>query len=131
MNHAQCTIVGIGTAPVLASVESRRLTGRQRVRRGALGPVLGVGVAIIVLPIPIVHLIVPPVALVGGVIIGIRRMLQCELFVSVRGPCPCCGVEQSFGLSGAPYRLPQSLKCHACLQLLTLEQRDAPRSASA
>ena len=67
-------------------------------------------------------LIVPPLALVGGVAFGVWRLPQQELFVSLRGPCPGCGVEQSYGLRGVVYRLPQSLKCHACLQLLTLAE---------
>jgi len=120
--HPRLNITGIGTAPVAAMVETRRLTGGERLRRAAMGPVLGLGVASLVLPIPIVHLIVPPLALVGGVAFGVWRLPQQELFVSLRGPCPCCGVEQSYGLCGVVYRLPQSLKCHACLQLLTLAE---------
>lgn len=125
----QIGIRGIGTGPVAATVEVRSLAAGERLRRAAMGPALGVGVALIVLPIPIVHLIVPPVALVGGVVFGARRMLQRQLFGSVRGPCPCCGIEQSFGLNGAEYRLPQALKCHACLQLLTLDHCDVPPSS--
>ncbi len=117
----QIGIRGIGTGPVAATVEVRSLAAGERLRRAAMRPALGVGIALIVLPIPIVHLIVPPVALVGGVVVGVHRLLQRDLFVGVRGPCPCCGIEQSFGLNGAEYRLPQALKCHACLQLLTLD----------
>jgi len=74
-----------------------------------------------VLPIPIVHFAVPPLALISGVVIGIRRIMQRELFAAAAGPCPFCATEQSLGLNGSAYQLPRSLKCHACLRPITLD----------
>lgn len=122
LTHPSLGITGIGTPTLPATTEVRTLSAPERLRRAALAPALGVGVALIVLPIPIVHLFVPPLALIGGVAVGVRRLGQRELFVSVRGTCPCCGTEQSFGLSGARYRVPQELKCRSCLQLLQLDE---------
>jgi hypothetical protein len=117
----QLALRGFGAAPSPARIEIRSLTTGERLRRAGKAPLIGLGVAILVLPIPVVHFAVPPLALISGVVVGIRRMSQRELFVSARGPCPFCGTEQSLGLNGSAYRLPRSAKCHACLRSMTLD----------
>jgi hypothetical protein len=119
--QVQLPLKGFGTETSQAEVEVGTLTGAERLRRGATPPAIGLGVAILVLPIPIIHLAVPPLALVGGVVLGVRRALQRRIFAAAHGPCPFCGVEQTFGLTGAAYRLPRDLKCRSCGKLLTLE----------
>lgn len=112
---------GIGAPPVPLLVPVRHLGPWTRLWRAALGCLGGLAVAIAALPIPIIHLVLPPVALVAGVVLGIRRGMVRTLFGAARGPCPCCGQEQGLGLTGTPYGLPRELKCHACRQLLSLE----------
>ncbi len=112
---------GFGVTPSPAEVEIRSLSAGQRLRRASMAPLAGLGVAILVLPIPVVHFAVPPLALIAGVVIGARRISQRELFTSARGRCPFCGTEQSLGLTGSAYRLPRSIKCHACLRAMTLD----------
>jgi hypothetical protein len=114
-------LTGFGAAPSRAQVETRVLTAGERLRRAGKAPLLGLGIAILVLPIPVVHFAVPPIALIAGVVIGVRRMGQRELFVSARGVCPFCGTEQSLGLSGSAYDLPRGIKCHSCLRGMTLD----------
>jgi hypothetical protein len=121
LRNCRLRIRGFGANPSETEVEVGTLSAGERLRRGALGPAIGLGVAVLVLPIPIVHFAVPPVALVGGVIAGIRRVLQREIFTTARGVCPLCGATQSLGLNGATYRLPRALKCQSCLRPLTLE----------
>jgi len=116
------SIHGFGVKPSRATIEVETLSGRDRLRRGAIAPLIGLGVAILVLPIPIVHFAVPPMAILGGVLLGLRRLLQREIITAARGPCPFCGTEQTLGLSGSTYRLPRDLKCRDCLQLLTLDE---------
>lgn len=115
------SLSGFGVAPSRAEVETRTLTAGARLRRAGKAPLIGLGVAILVLPIPVVHFAVPPLALVAGLVIGARRIGQGELFTSARGRCPFCGTEQSLGLSGSAFRLPRSIKCHACLRAMTLD----------
>jgi hypothetical protein len=122
VRHLQLPIHGFGAKATQAAIDVQTLSGRERLRRGAVPPVIGLAVAIMVLPIPIVHFAVPPMAILGGIVLGVRRLFQREVITSARGPCPCCGAEQSLGLTGASYRLPRDLKCRACLQLLTLEE---------
>lgn len=114
-------IRGFGTEPTHATLEVRTLSGRERLRRGAEVLGLGLGVAILVLPIPIVHFAVPPMAILAGLVLGVRRARQGEVIAAARGPCPFCGIDQTLGLTGASYRLPRDLKCRSCLRLLTLE----------
>lgn len=113
---------GLGVSPVVLQLPIRHLGPVARLKRAALGPLVGLAVAVAVLPIPIIHLVLPPVALLAGVGVGIRRGLVRTLFGQARGVCPCCGQEQGLGLAGTPFRLPRELKCTACRQLLTLER---------
>ena len=90
-------------------------------KRGALGPAVGFTMALLTLPIPLVHLFFPPAAILGGVYFGVRRSLARELFHRASGPCPFCGTEQRLGLTGSAYRLPREIKCRECLKLLMLQ----------
>ena len=121
VRQLQLPIRGFGAPPTQANITVCTLTGGERLRRGAMGPAVGLGIAVLVLPIPIVHLAVPPFALLGGIIVGVRRALQREVFDKARGACPFCGADQTLGLNGAVFRLPRDLKCRSCLRLLTLE----------
>lgn len=112
---------GFGTPSSQAELVVVSLSPGERLRRAAIAPALGLAASILVLPIPIVHFAVPPVALVSGVVVGLRRILQGEIIQSAHGPCPFCGTDQTLGLTGAAYRLPRALKCHSCLKLLTLD----------
>jgi hypothetical protein len=114
-------LTGFGAEPTEARILVRGLTTGERMRRGVAGPIAGVLMTLIVLPIPLVHLIFPPIALVGGLVVGIRRAGQREVFDRAVAPCPFCGTEQRLGLTGDAYRLPQHLKCRECLKPLTLE----------
>ena len=111
---------GFGTPSTEAEVEVGSLSPGERFRRAAIAPAIGLGVSLAVIPIPLVHFAVPPVALVTGVVVGIRRALQSEIITRATGPCPFCGAEQTLGLTGAPFRFPRDLKCHACLKPFTI-----------
>jgi hypothetical protein len=112
---------GFGVKPTKAQVEIQVLTSRERLKRGAMGPALGFGMALVTLPIPLVHLFFPAAALIAGVVFGVRRGLTRELFHRATGPCPFCGAEQRLGLTGSSYRVPHAVKCSECLQPLTLQ----------
>jgi hypothetical protein len=113
---------GFGTPPSRAEVEVGSLSTGERLRRAAIAPVIGLGVSLAVIPIPIVHFAVPPVALVTGVVMGIRRALQSEIITRATGACPFCGAQQTLGLTDTPYRMPRELKCHSCLKPFTISE---------
>jgi hypothetical protein len=121
IRQLRLALTGFGTPPTTAETEIGALGRGERLRRAAVAPLIGLAVAIAVLPIPVVHFAVPPAALVGGLIMGMRRLGQRELFVTAHGPCPFCGTEQTLGVNGSAFRLPRSLKCRSCLRLMTLE----------
>ncbi len=62
----ELSLQGFGTGRGIARAEIRSLSGGERLQRALLGPAVGVGIAVLVLPIPVVHFMVPPVAIVGG-----------------------------------------------------------------
>ena len=118
-------LTGFGVAPTVASAEIRELGPGERLRRGVGAAALGLLLSILTLPIPIVHFVFPLVALVGGLVLGVRRFGQGELFHRVVGACPFCGRDGRWGLTHAPVRLPRDLSCPACRKTLALE---APRT---
>jgi len=115
-----------GRPPSRAEVLIRGLSLGERLRRAGLVLGAGIGVAVIALPIPIVHLVLPPVALALGIIGGARRLSRREVFQLAEAECPYCGTRQRLNLAGASFRLPQDVTCIQCLQLLSLGEGVAP-----
>ncbi|MEO8089008.1 MAG: hypothetical protein ABI703_01780 [Gemmatimonadales bacterium] len=111
---------GFGADPTPARVELDVLTPADRLKRSAT--ILGISVvaAAIALPIPLVHLVFVPGALVAGIVMAIVRLQQGEIFRSASGRCPYCGTEQGFTVMGR-FRLPKKLYCRACQRQLVLE----------
>ena len=90
MNTRSLTVplAGFGCAPTQATVVVARLTLRERVARS--GRVVGAGLvaALIALPIPLVHFIFVPGAVLTGLTLGIIRVQQREIFESAEAPAP-------------------------------------------
>ena len=116
---------GFGAAATQASVEVARLTPGERIRRSALGFVALLAVALVALPIPIVHFILVPAALLGAIVLAVIRLRQGEVFGAVEGACPFCGERQTFTVLGR-FRLPRVLHCAACHRELRLTATSAP-----
>jgi hypothetical protein len=114
------TLKGFGCAATPAEVAVETLELRQRLVRA--GTVLGLGVAaaLVALPIPLVHFIFVPAALLTGLILAARRLGQREIFASAEGTCPCCGTRQTLGLQGRAFRLPREVFCGTCGRSLDL-----------
>lgn len=109
-----------GAEATAARVELDILSPADRLKRAAT--ILGFSViaAAIALPIPLVHFVFVPGALVAGIVMAIVRLSQGEVFRSANGSCPYCGVEQAFTVMGR-FRLPKKLHCEACQRQLMLE----------
>ena len=123
-------VTGFGIAPTKAVVVVARLTPRERVVRSAR--VLGAGLlaALIGLPIPIVHFVFVPGAVVTGLTLGILRLQQREIFESAEAPCPYCGTVQRLGLAGRTFRLPRVVHCRHCGRQLDLGPDSSTAGAS-
>ena len=84
-------------------------------------PILWLSAALIAIPIPIVHFILVPGALLVGAVLALIRLGQAEIFRTAKGRCPFCGKEQSFSVMGR-FKLPKKLYCSSCQRQLLLEE---------
>ncbi len=122
MNTRSLTVplTGFGIAPTQASVVVAQLTLRERVARSARVVGAGLLAALIALPIPLVHFVFVPGAVLTGLTLGVIRLQQREIFESAEAPCPYCGTVQRLGLAGRTFRLPRAVHCHNCGRQLDL-----------
>ena len=120
----QLRLKGFGAPPGNARAEVAELTLAERLKRAAVVFGAFVAVAIIALPIPIVHFVLVPGGLLLAVALGAARLGQGQIFRGAEGRCPYCGTEQRFSLFGR-FRLPRQVDCVSCHRRLTLEARDA------
>jgi hypothetical protein len=111
---------GFGRPPTRAQLVIVRLSLRQRLARSAAGIGAGVVAALIALPIPLVHFVFVPGALLAGIALGAVRMRQREIFQSAEAPCPYCTTLQRLGLAGRAFRLPRAVHCRTCGRELEL-----------
>ena len=111
---------GFGAPPAVARAEIAELTPAERVKRAAVWFGAFIAVAIIALPIPIVHFVLVPAGLLLAITLGTWRLREGVIFRGVQGRCPLCGAEQRFPLMGR-FRLPRPLDCEVCRRRLTLE----------
>ena len=117
----QGSLRGFGAQPAVAHIELNTLTLSDRLKRAATIFGLGVVLALIAIPIPLVHFILVPGALLAGATLAIVRLAQAEVFRTATGRCPFCGKEQRFSVAGR-FRLPKTLYCSSCQRQLILEE---------
>jgi hypothetical protein len=111
---------GFGAPATRARVKLAVLSKADRLRRA--GIIFGwfLIAALIAVPIPLVHFVLVPGALLLGIGLAAGRLRQGEIFRQVEGRCPFCGAEQSFTVMGR-FRLPKTLHCATCRRELVLE----------
>jgi hypothetical protein len=114
------SLKGFGCAPTEAQVVVETLTLRERVARAAMVLGGGLALAVVALPIPLVHFVLVPGALFLGLTIAGIRLGQREVFWSAEGACPFCGTRQRLGLAGRVFRLPREVFCRNCQRALDL-----------
>jgi hypothetical protein len=104
----------------MAHVEVESLTLRERVVRATVVLAAAFALAVIALPIPLVHFVLVPGSLILGLVLGAARFRQREIFSLARAACPFCGTEQRLGLAGRVFRLPRQVFCKNCGRSLDL-----------
>jgi hypothetical protein len=119
--HIELRLYGFGAPPATARAEVAELAPAERAKRAAVVFGAFIAVAIIALPIPIVHFVLVPGGLLLAVVLGGLRLRERAVFRDVNGRCPFCGTEQHFPLFGR-YRLPKDVHCSSCGRKLTLEE---------
>jgi hypothetical protein len=112
---------GFGAQPTPAHVELATLTLGERLTRAAAIFGLSLVLALVFVPIPLVHFVLVPGALLLGTVFAIVRLRQREIFRHARGRCPFCGTDQDFTVLG-PVSLPKILYCASCQRELVLEK---------
>jgi hypothetical protein len=117
----QGSLRGFGVKPAVARIEVNSLTLADRIKRAATIFGLGMVLALIAIPIPLVHFILVPGALLIGAVLALTRLGQAEVFRTATGRCPFCGSEQTFSVMGR-FRLPKKLHCSSCQRQLSLEE---------
>ena len=115
----QGSLQGFGAKPAVAYIELNTLTLADRVKRAVTIFGLAMVLALIAIPIPLVHFVLVPGALLVGAVLAAVRLRQAEIFRSATGRCPFCGTEQSFSVIGR-FRLPKTLHCSSCQRQLIL-----------
>jgi hypothetical protein len=112
---------GFGAPPTEATVVVQTLDFKGRLKRGSGMVLAGFALALVALPIPLVHLVLVPGALLLGFGLGAIRTGQREIFSLAEGTCPFCGTAQRLGLAGRVFRLPRKVHCTKCQRELDLE----------
>ena len=115
----QVPLKGFGARATDAQVELAVLDPTDRIKRSAVIFLACLLVAVGAIPIPLVHFVLVPTALLLGVGLGANRLRQREIFRGVEGRCPFCGTEQTFAVMGQ-FRLPKRLHCGNCQRELEL-----------
>ena len=75
--------------------------------------------ALLSLPIPVWHLVAVPGFLIASVLLGLRRLREESSVESIEGPCPGCGVDQSYE-PPARFALPATTRCPGCSEFVKL-----------
>ena len=94
-------------------------TMAQRVRRGVIVFLAATGLAILFLPIPIIHLLAIPMILLAGIVMAFRQLSVVGRLAPVRIACPKCGVPNRIG-GGLGVRSigPTPRVCESCRRVL-------------
>lgn len=120
LRSLELPIKAFGAEPTAARVQLSALSPGDRLKRAGAVFGMGLAAAMIAIPIPLVHFILVPGALLVGIVLALSRLRQHEIFRTANGRCPFCGTEQSFTVMGS-FRLPKKLHCQACQRQLVLE----------
>jgi hypothetical protein len=111
---------GFGRPATEAHVIVETLRPKDRLVRAGSVALAGFVLALIFIPIPLVHLVLVPGALILGAVLALLRLRQREIFSFAEGRCPYCGADQRLGLRGKVFRLPRRVSCRECRRDLDL-----------
>lgn len=95
----------------------------RRLMRGAIPVAIAMVLALLILPIPLMHLAgIPLLAL--GVYFSVRNARAREVFLGASGTCPSCHSQTKLfvGFGKPPFKLPVKTSCSSCGRNLMLKQ---------
>ena len=99
----------------------------ERVMRSGIVLLIAIGLAVMFLPIPIIHLLAIPMILIGGLVLAIRQLSISGRLAPMRIPCPRCGASNRVG-GGLGVRSLASTdrSCENCRRILMLRVTPFP-----
>jgi hypothetical protein len=112
-----------GAPPAAGQVMVGRPGGARRIGEAALMVLAGAVVAVLLLPVPLIHLF--GIGLfVTSLALAVRRIRTPLVIRSARGTCPHCGAEGAFfvGFGRRRLRFPVTTSCGKCAYPLTLDR---------
>lgn len=116
------SLAASGVPATTAAAELQLLTPAARLGRAGLTLAAAVVLAVLMVPIPIVHLVGIPLVLLIGSGLAVRQFLGVARLAPVTMPCPRCAAPNRVG-GGFGYRTatgPVELQCEACRRPLEL-----------
>lgn len=110
-----------GHEPVSMTASVTPFDRPARVRRAASIFGLCLLGALLTAPVPGLHLVAPPVFLIGGFVLARRRLRQELAIQGIEGPCPACAAPQQLPAPSPP-TFPATLACPGCGEFLKLDE---------
>jgi hypothetical protein len=119
-------VFGATTVPAVAVVLRRSVASR--VGRAGVALAIAWLLAFPAIFLPVLHFVLVPGFLVGGVVLAAQRLREDRTLARVDGTCPRCGTALH-ATPGGRFRLPRSVQCLRCKNTLTLAAADSPGRA--
>ncbi len=102
----------------LGGVTVRSLSRAERIQRGAKVTGIAWGVAILCVFIPILHFVLVPSFLIGGLVLGVMNSMERGQIVSSHLGCPNCSAEVP--LVNESVSWPKQIRCSSCSVTLAI-----------
>lgn len=121
--RARVTLTAKGVDPTEAEGVVQVYSPVQRIGRAAALFGIAVLAAASLIPIPLIHLLGPPILLVLGIVFAVRQLRAEERLKPLKLPCPKCGYKNRLG-GGIGVRSlaePMVRQCESCRRELTLQ----------
>lgn len=120
------TLTVFGASPVAAVAIVRHRSLASRLGRAGVGLGFAWLLAFPAIFLPVLHFVLVPGLLLGGVVLAAQRLREDQTLARVEGRCPRCGATLD-ATPGGRFRLPRSVQCVHCKNTLTLTATDALR----
>ncbi len=121
-HDATLTLSADGAEPTRASSTVSLFNPAQRARRAIVALLIGAAVAAALIPIPIVHLLGIPLALIAAIVVAMKQLRVAARIDRVALACPKCAVPQAIG-GGFGFSTidgPIAITCDSCRRIMTL-----------
>lgn len=119
------TLTVFGASPVPAVAVVQRRSFATRLGRAGLGLAIAWLLAFPAVFLPVLHFVLVPGLLIGGVVLAAMRLREDRTLARVEGTCPRCRATLDTA-PGGRFRLPRSVQCVQCKNTLTLSAADTP-----